>query len=316
MAATNGPRTGAAEATSGGPRRADLPPPPPEIEDFLTHLSVECGLAKNTCEAYRRDLERFRRFAASQALRFPEEIDRSAILAFLHEEVAAGSAVTSRRRRLSSIRGFYRYLVSDGRVPRNPVREVALPRDGRKLPPTLSVREIEALIAAAAESGTPTRDAAIVELLYSTGLRVGELCGLAIGDLRPEDGFLRCIGKGEKERLVPLGDRALAAVVRYRREERPESRRSELFLSVRGQPLTRETIARMVRRATLRAGLRGRVTPHTLRHSFATHLLEGGAGLREVQEMLGHADIRTTEIYTHIDHRRLKSPHRRHHPRG
>ena len=316
MAATNGPGT-SSDPPELSPDSRDTPPPRPrEVEEFLAHLAVEQGLAKNTCEAYRRDLDRFHAFVHARGVPFPEGIERETVLDYLRREMESGSAVTSRRRRLSSLRMFFRYRVTEGRAEKNPVREIQLPRDGKRLPDTLSLPQVERLISAAARGRTPLRDTALIELLYSTGLRVSELCGLRIADIREEDGFLRCVGKGGKERLVPFGDRALASIRAYRRDERPASTRSEIFLSVRAKPLTRETVARILDRAALHAGVRAKVSPHMLRHSFATHLLDGGAGLREVQEMLGHADIRTTEIYTHIDPRRLKGTHRAFHPRG
>ena len=311
------PATGA-PASRWGPRGkgGSAPDRAHPLADFLTYLSVECGLAENTVEAYRRDLERFRRFAAEAGLAFPAEIDRAAVLSFLEAERDRATAVRSRRRRISSLRTYFRFLVVEGRIERNPVQGIELPRDWRRLPDTVSRASIEALIAASASGATPARNRAIVELLYSSGLRVGELCGLRPGDLRLAEGFLRCLGKGSKERLVPLGEPARRAIEEYVATERPEGKDEELFLSVRGRRLTRETIARLLKKATLTAGLTEKITPHTLRHSFATHLLEGGAGLREVQEMLGHADIRTTEIYTHVDHRRLKGTHEKFHPRG
>jgi len=313
-------------ATSGGrrARRPGLAPPtppagPPEIAEFSAYLGLECGLAKNTVEAYRRDLEHFARFAGERRVRFPAGVDRKTVLAFLEAERARGSAVRSRRRRLSSLRSFYRYLVVEGRQGKNPATGLELPRDWKRLPRTLRPAEVASLVAAAGDPAgrTPKRDRAIIELLHASGLRVGELCTLRVGDLRLADGFLRCLGKGSKERLVPVGERAARSIAAYLDGERPAAAPAPaLFLSVRGRPLTRETVARMLRRAALIAGLDPRTTPHTLRHSFATHLLEGGAGLREVQEMLGHADIRTTEIYTHVDRKRLKEAHRKCHPRG
>jgi len=315
MAATSGGR----RARSAPASPAGAPPEIAEIADFAAYLSLECGLAKNTVEAYRRDLARFARFARERRVRFPAGVDRRTVLSFLEAERERGSAVRSRRRRLSSLRTFFRYLVVEGRTAKNPATGLELPRDWRRLPRTLGPEAVARLVDAAAdpEGRTPRRDRAIVALLHASGLRVGELCSLRLGDLRLSDGFLRCLGKGSKERLVPVGERAARAIAAYIEGERPaDTRASELFLSVRGRPLTRETVARLLRRAALAAGLDPRTTPHTLRHSFATHLLEGGAGLREVQEMLGHADIRTTEIYTHVDRKRLKEAHAKFHPRG
>lgn len=298
-----------------GDRRGE---PPDEIADFEAYLSFECGLADNTVEAYRRDLHRFADFARRRRVPFPVAIDRRTVLAFLEEERDRGTAVRSRRRRLSALRTFFRYLAVEGRVESNPVHGIELPRDWKRLPKTLHPDEVGQLIDAAGtlSERTGRRDRAITELLYSSGLRVTELCTLPRSGLRPAEGFLRCRGKGDKERIVPLGPRAAEAIETYVREERPETREEALFLSVRGRPLTRETVGRILTRAAAAAGLDPSLSPHTLRHSFATHLLEGGAGLREVQEMLGHADIRTTEIYTHVDRKKLKKTHAKFHPRG
>ncbi len=314
MAATSDRRRGARPPRESQGSEAA----PSEIAEFEAYLSLECGLAENTIQAYRRDLVRFAQFADDRRVQFPACIDRRTVLAYLEAERNRGSAVRSRRRRLSSLRTFYRYLVVEGRVGGNPATGIELPRDWRRLPRVLRPAEVERLVAAAESipARTGRRDRAIIELLYSSGLRVGELCGLRRSDLRLEEGFLRCLGKGSKERLVPMGAQAITAISCYLEAERPTGGGDRLFLSVRGHPLTRETIARFMRRAALAANLERGITPHTLRHSFATHLLEGGAGLREVQEMLGHADIRTTEIYTHVDRKKLKETHRKHHPRG
>ncbi len=318
MAATIEPSESSNAAKGRSPRGPARSTIPAEVLDFLAYLSTECGLAENTIEAYRRDIARLQKYALENRVKFPGDIDRQTLIEFLEAERNHGSAVRSRRRRLSSIRGFYRFLIIDGRAKSNPAAEIELPKDWKKLPQTLNPGMVEQLIEGAAglSEHTSRRDRAIVELLYSSGLRVGELCGLKCSDPRLEDGFLRCFGKGSKERLVPLGDRAATAIREYLAQERPDSKAAQLFLSVRGRPLTRETISRMLRKAALAAGVDPKITPHTLRHSFATHLLEGGAGLREVQEMLGHADVRTTEIYTHVDRKRLKEVHGKFHPRG
>ena len=227
------------------------------------------------------------------------------------------------RRRASAIRSFYRFLVSAGRCDRNPGADILLPRGWKKLPRVLSPQQVDHLLerVSASELKYPLRDRAMIELLYSSGLRVSELCQLRTQDVHVEEAFLRCLGKGSKERLVPVSARAIEAIRRYQRDERPRlaarARAPELlFLADRGGRVGRDRVFRMLRHCALLAGLPIAISPHTLRHSFATHLLAGGAGLREVQELLGHADIRTTEIYTHVDREKLRELHARFHPRA
>ncbi|MGE3966500.1 MAG: tyrosine-type recombinase/integrase, partial [Planctomycetota bacterium] len=235
------------------------------------------------------------------------------------ESHSADLSVATLRRRISSVRTFYRFLSSEGRVARNPAEDLVLPKTWARLPIVLSTKQVFALLEAPspATTKTPLRDRAILELLYGCGLRVSELCDLELRDVRSVDGFLRCRGKGRKQRLVPIGAKAVAALGAYLERERPRNPGQDFaLLSIRGRRLGRELIFRLLRKYAGLAGLAGSVSPHTLRHSYATHLLEGGAGLREVQELLGHADIRTTEIYTHVDRHELKSLHRKYHPRG
>ncbi|MEM7163977.1 MAG: site-specific tyrosine recombinase/integron integrase [Planctomycetota bacterium] len=290
------------------------------LEQFINYLSVECGLAKNTLDAYRSDLVGFRRFCHRQQVVFPGGFTKPLFLDYLTTRRKAGDSTPTLRRRVSALRTFYRFLVDDGQVETNPIRDAILPKAWDKLPKALSRNDIQRLFAALPRTGkTALRDRAILELLYSCGLRVSELCSLARRDLRSEDHFLRCRGKGGRERLVPVSPAALRAIAAYREHECPPPRSAAedlVFLSYRGQPLGRETVFRLVQRVARSAGIRSEVSPHTLRHSYATHLLEGGAGLREVQELLGHADIRTTEIYTHVDRKKLKEAHQRFHPRG
>ena len=301
-----------------GPRRPD------PIPEFLDYLSIECGLAPNTVEAYRRDLEDFDRFLGRRRSWFTE-VDRDTVRRFLERSRKRGLAISTIRRRVSSLRTFFRFQVVEGRLPQNPAADLILPKKWTRLPDTLSIKEVGRLLDGAGRAGgaTPHRDRAILELLYGAGLRVSELCGLGLRDLREDESFLRCRGKGSKERIVPFAGAARQSVLRYLRDERPElaARASagpptRVFLSVRGRPLGRETVGRLIRRAAAAAGLRQRVSPHTLRHSFASHMLAGGADLRAVQELLGHADIATTQIYTHVDRARLKRTHARFHPRG
>ncbi|HIA28661.1 MAG TPA: site-specific tyrosine recombinase XerD [Planctomycetes bacterium] len=291
------------------------------IRLFFDYLQVERHLAENTIDAYRRDLRGFLTHLEGAGIAFPMEVDRDAIHAFLAAGRQRGLSVRSQRRRLSSLRTLFRFMVVEGLIEENPTSLIELPRDARRLPRILSLEEIDRLVECAAETSAsaPLRDRAIVELLYSAGLRVSELCGLRPGDLRLEDGFLRCRGKGSKERVVPIGERAATAIGAYLDDERAvvaSSGGEGVFLSLRGRPLRRRSVALILDRAGRAAGLAPGVSPHVLRHSFATHLLQGGAGLREVQELLGHADIRTTEIYTHVERSHLKEVHGRTHPRG
>lgn len=274
----------------------------------------------NTQVAYRSDLVGFFDFCRGREIDFPGGFTKPLFLDYLTTRREAGDSTPTLRRRVSTLRTFYRFLIEDGRVENNPIRNAILPKAWEKIPKVLSRKEIEQLFAALPEdSATPLRDRATLEMLYSCGLRVSELCGLSLRDLHAEDFFLRCRGKGGKERLVPVSPAAIRALTRYREQERPVARagcEDRILLSVRGLPLGRETIFRLVQRCARLAGLRAHISPHTLRHSYATHLLEGGAGLREVQELLGHSDIRTTEIYTHVDRKKLKEAHQRYHPRG
>ncbi|MGE4619018.1 MAG: site-specific tyrosine recombinase XerD [Planctomycetota bacterium] len=293
---------------------------PDSVRQWLDYLRVERGLAENTLAAYRRDLQRLLKQLHQQKIDFPGGIRRRHLQEHLHQLLEEGIGARSRQRQISSIRSFFRFLVQEDQLEENPADLIESPREPRRLPHTLSLVDVEKLIQAAGDtknSRFPLRDRAITELLYSTGLRVSELCDLCPSDIFLEEGFLRCRGKGSKERIVPAGDRALLAIREYREKERqmiPQGP-DRVFLSVRGQPMHRRSVAEILKQAATAAGLSQSVSPHMLRHSFATHLLEGGAGLREVQELLGHADIRTTEIYTHVDRRKLRESHSRYHPR-
>lgn len=291
------------------------------IAEFCDHLLIERGLAKNTIGAYRRDLKLFCRYAEEQDIAFPDAIDRQTIVRFLAWSRVRGAATATLRRRLSSLRTLYKFLATTDRTRNNPAREIPLAKDWSRLPRALSVTAVESLINAPAEAGRPypSRDSTLLELLYSGGLRVSEACGASLGDLRRAERFMRVVGKGGKERLVPLGTVALERLDRYiggerdRLETRPTS---AVFLSQRGLALTRDWVYRMVRFYADYAGLPKWVTPHSLRHTYASHLLEGGADLRVVQELLGHADIRTTEIYTHVDRSQIMEEYQRIHIRA
>ena len=301
-------------------------PPPLEraIEDYLTYLRVERGLSPATIKAYRADLADF---AAGEGVAAswpggPEAARRHlSARARRGRPADPGLAPTSLRRRAASIRGFYRFAYGDGLIERDVAAHLDLPRQPRLLPETLTVPEVEALLEAAPD----LRSRALLELLYAAGLRVSEALGLDREDLSTDGGFVRVIGKGDKERLVPVGDIALDWLERWMTEARPGllalghvalARGGPLFLGDRGGRLARQQAFAIVKAAARTAGLPDAVSPHTLRHSFATHLLEGGADLRIVQELLGHASISTTQLYTHVTGERVREVYTRAHPRA
>ena len=291
------------------------------LEGFRDFLSLEAGHSPNTIEAYLRDLRRMGEFAFSRGVRDPARVGRPLLRDFVYLLKDLGLSAATIRREVSAIRTYYGFLVGEGRVVEDPSDRLETPRRGRTLPDTLSVREVEALIAAPGiDDPLGWRDRALLELGYGAGLRVSELCGLLLTDLLLPENLVRILGKGGKQRLVPIGRNIIGAVSVYLHSLRPTLDRGKsggrVLLNVRGEPLSRVGAWGIVKRATERAGIRKRVTPHTLRHSFATHLLEGGADLRAVQEMLGHADLSTTQIYTHVDREYLRSVHKQYHPRG
>jgi integrase/recombinase XerD len=285
----------------------------PAVESFLALLAAR--RAPRTVDAYRRDLADL----ASHLGRSPASATPDDIQAWLADLRARGQAPSSIARRAAAARSFYRHLVLLGMRPDNPAAEIDLPRRRSRLPRSLSPREVERLIQAATGTTPRTlRDRALVELLYGAGLRVGEAVALERGGVDVENRLVRCVGKGDKERIVPLGREAAEAVRRYLARGRPyldRRHRPELFLNAQGGALTRAGVFLILRRLAAKAGLDpARVHPHLLRHSFATHLLEGGADLRSVQEMLGHADLGTTEIYTHVSNDRRRDTYFRAHP--
>jgi integrase/recombinase XerD len=294
------------------------------VDAFLRHAALERGLSARTLEAYGRDLARFVRFAEAAGAARVRDLERRHLTAFLEALAAEGLAPSSRTRMLVAVRRFVRFLVASGRLARDPSEGVLGPRRARALPKGLRPEECEQLLAAAAgDDPLALRDRAMLEVGYGAGLRVSELVGLPRSALDPRSGLLRVFGKGRRERIVPLGEPALDAVARYVAEGRPALARGArrpseaLFLSRRGAAMSRQNFFERLRRIAVRAGLpRGRVSPHVLRHAFATDLLEGGADLRAVQSMLGHADLATTQIYTHVSRGRLRELVDAHHPRG
>jgi integrase/recombinase XerD len=291
------------------------------LEGFRDYLSLEAGHSRNTVDAYLRDLRRMGEFALARGVREPASVTRTHLRDFVYLLKDLGLSAATIRRSVSAIRTYYGFLAGEGRVRNDPSDRLETPRRGRVLPDTLTVAEVESLLAAPGiDDPLAWRDRALLELAYGAGMRVSELCGLGITDLLLTEGLVRVFGKGSKERLVPLGRKTIGAVSVYLHQLRPTLDRGhgggKVLLNARGEPLSRVGAWGIVKRAAERAGIRKRVTPHTLRHSFATHLLEGGADLRAVQEMLGHADLSTTQIYTHVDREYLRSVHRQFHPRA
>jgi integrase/recombinase XerD len=289
-------------------------------QQFLATLQTERGASLNTLSAYRRDLLRFQAFVAQQGWELfrvkPEQL--SHYLLHLRRQGLGSRSVA---RHLSSLRGYYRFLARDGLTRRDPTEHLESPRQERRLPRTLSVDEVSALLERV-PGGHPVeiRDRALLELLYATGMRATECLTLRLEDLNLTAGYVICMGKGSRQRLVPTGSQAIRWVRQYLQSARPMCvRRTDsgyLFVNRRGRPLTRQALWVIIRRAAQRAQIRAAVSPHTLRHSFASHLLERGADLRSVQAMLGHADISTTQIYTHLPSRALTQMYRRFHPRA
>jgi integrase/recombinase XerD len=314
------------------------PPPPPSppaspgadtrfeglVLDFLSYLELERGLSRNTLNAYRTDLLQYGKFLGAH--------DRDALAArpgdiaeFL-AELATGNgrppcSASTIHRKAACLRSFYKHLRRDELIGDDPTAALSAPRRAKKLPQVLNYSEVQKLLASPrGDESTTTRDRALLEVMYACGLRASETIGLEPGDLDLRQGFLRARGKGSKERLVPLGRQAIAAISVYMRSGRPtlvgERHEPKLFVNFRGGPLTRQGLYKIVKRHARAAGLEGQMSPHTLRHSFATHLLAGGCDLRAVQEMLGHADIATTQMYTHLSGEQLKDVYFRSHPRA
>lgn len=291
-----------------------------QIERFLDALWMERGLSANTLSAYRRDLEGFARWLSGRECGLLQA-GRDQLQVFLSWRYQAGSKPRSIARQLSCLRRFYQFCLREGRLQQDPTARIAAPRIGRPLPAALTETDVEALLAAPRiAEPLGLRDRAMLELLYATGLRVSELVNLKLAEVNTRQGVLRTQGKGGKVRLVPLGEEALDWLNRYLREARPVLLRGQscdaVFVTRRGGPLTRQAFWYLIKRHARQAGIIAHLSPHTLRHSFATHLLNHGADLRVVQMLLGHSDLSTTQIYTHVANERLKELHAVHHPRG
>lgn len=291
------------------------------IERFLDHVSLERGLSGATREAYGRDLTSFDGWIGRRGVTTFNAVDRDLIIEYLLAERERGLSVNSVSRRLVTIKVFFRYLQLEGMLDTNVTDVMDSPRLWKVLPGVLALREVERLLAApVGDDRYRIRDRAILEVMYACGLRVSELCDLTLDDLHLDECYLRCTGKGRKVRVVPFGAMAVDRIEQYLRESRPEFAGADaprhVFLTYRGRPFSRKGIWLLIKAYTRSAGIQKNVSPHTLRHSFASHLLANGAPLRVIQEMLGHADIVTTQVYTHVDQSRLRSVHHKFHPRA
>lgn len=291
------------------------------VSEFINYLAVERGLAQNTLESYGRDLRQFQAYLQDSKIDFMKDLNRTTILTYLSNLQTKGKAVSTISRNLAAIKSFYQYLVRERYLEKDPAAHLESPKLEKKLPKVLSVHEVEELLRQP-NSLLPAglRDKAMLELLYATGIRVSELISLNISDVNLDMGYIKCYGKGSKERIVPLGSIAAKCVQDYLGKGRPKLVRTyeeaALFINHHGNRLTRQGFWKIIKKYAHEANIVKEITPHTLRHSFATHLLENGADLRSVQEMLGHADISTTQIYTHVTRNHLKEVYDKTHPRA
>lgn len=292
------------------------------LDGFLSYLSVERGLADNTLESYARDLQRYLNYLEPLKIQELDQVRQHQVIDFFSLAKEQGLGVRSRARLLAALRSFHQFAIEEGMAQNNPISRLTTPRMLQTLPDILSVEEVDRLLAIA-DDGQPLtqRDMAMLELLYATGLRVSELVCLSLADLHFNSGYLRTIGKGDKQRIVPIGEVAIEVLSNYLQQVRPQLDKGRalsdcVFLNRSGKGLTRQGFWKMIKRRAQQAGIAKNVTPHTLRHSFATHLLENGADLRVVQMLLGHADISTTQIYTHVTRDHVRRVHKTFHPRG
>jgi len=291
------------------------------VERFDDFLALEQGASIQTSRAYKLDIARFVTYVSIKGSSSPTDIGARTLREYVYHLKDLGLSPASIRRNISAVRTYFKFLLGEGHVVRDPSERLETPKRWRTLPEVLGVEEIERLLAAPSlDEPLAFRDRAMLELAYGAGLRVSEWISLTVRDVMLQDHLVRVFGKGAKERLVPIGRRAIGAIAIYLREQRPKLEKGEgkgvLFLNARGQPLSRMGAWKILRKYVKQAGIKKPVSPHTLRHSFATHLLEGGADLRAVQEMLGHVDISTTQIYTHVDREYLRSVHKQFHPRA
>ncbi|HHT9137025.1 MAG TPA: site-specific tyrosine recombinase XerD [Candidatus Wunengus sp. YC60] len=290
------------------------------IESFINYLIVECGLSKNTILGYSRDLQLFTNFLLSKKISDFNDVRPDTITSFIISEKQRGIAINSITRSIVSIRMLYRFLLSEGKLQKNPLTTIESPKLWKRLPVVIPTHKIDKLLSIPdTTTKLGIRNKALLEILYATGARVSEATAIQMDWINLEYGYVKCRGKGSKERIVPLGTKAIEAIQNYLKVARPEIKNSQhspyLFLSKAGKPIRRENIWKIVRNCALKAGIHERISPHKLRHSFATHLLENGADIRSVQEMLGHVNIATTQIYTHVSKQHLKAVHQQFHPR-
>lgn len=297
------------------------------IDKFLDYLAVEKGFSENTIFAYRNDLHQLAGFIEEEAAKrgtIPPwaAFDRQAMMSYLLDLKGRGYAATTIARKVAAIKSFFGFMVAEGALKENPTRDVASAKVGKSLPKPISISQVHRLLEQTTKLSTPEakRDKAMLELLYATGMRVSELVSLNLADLDTDGGYVRCFGKGHKERLIPIYERAVRAVKEYLTDARPHlARGSEgkaVFLNRRGERLTRQGLWQILKGYAKSAELGTEITPHTLRHSFATHMLSGGADLRSVQELLGHANISTTQVYTHLTTEHIRSTYEKSHPRA
>lgn len=292
------------------------------LEDFFHYLQIEKGLADNTLQSYRHDLMLYAAFVQEKTNKTDwKEVLRQDIISHLQVLKDQGKSTATLARTLSAIRTFHHFLVHDGVADNDPSLHIETPKNKRNLPDILSSSDVDTLLQISGSKPLDIRNKAMLELMYATGLRVSELIGLDIGDLHLTMGFLRCFGKGSKERIIPIGDTAIDAVESYLQSSRPflvKRNKSEnaLYVNQHGKRLTRQGFWKLIKKIAADKQIKKEITPHTLRHSFATHLLENGADLRAVQEMLGHSDISTTQIYTHVTKSRMKQIYEQFHPRA
>lgn len=291
------------------------------VIEFINYLAVERGLANNTLDSYNRDLKQFLGFMEKGDVKDLQKATRNIVMSYLLSLQKMGRATSTVSRHLASLKSFYHFLLREKFIEKDPTANLESPKLEKKLPKILTIEEVEMLLnQPRGVEPTSMRDKAMLELLYATGIRVSELISIELGHINLEMGYIRCFGKGSKERIVPVGRFACKCVNEYLQKGRAKIVKNKteksLFVNQHGRRLTRQGFWKIIKKYALRAGISKEITPHTLRHSFATHLLENGADLRSVQEMLGHADITTTQIYTHLTKGRLKEVYAKSHPRA
>lgn len=291
------------------------------VESFINYLLVECGLARNTILSYSRDLQAFTSFLLLKKISDFDSVRPDTITSFIISEKKRGLSINSITRAIVAIRMLYKFLLSEGKLQTNPFAVIDSPKLWKRLPEVIPIHKIDALLSVPnIKTNLGVRNKAILELMYATGARVSEVVAIQMDWINLEYRYVKCRGKGSKERIIPLGTKAIEAIQNYVKTARTKIKNSQdstyLFLSKTGRPLRRENVWVIVKNCALTAGIHGQISPHKLRHSFATHLLENGADLRAVQEMLGHVNISTTQIYTHVSKQHLKAIHRQYHPRA